>query len=444
MPASVLPRHVSGEIDAALGGARVILIHGARQTGKTTLARQVLQSIGRHIRHARRSGTAGGGPWRPGRIRRAARDRWWSTRSSGPATPLVVAIKMAVDRDPAPGRFIITGSTNFLTVPTVSESLAGRLAIIDLWPFSAGELARGPAENFVSLAFDDPGALRAGPRGTRSRGQYFEMICAGGYPAAVVDAGPATALVPRLRSHRRSARHRGACRHPSSRRRGTGAGDGCCVDWSGTERGSPGARRRRQRPHRRELPRLAPHCVLGAPSADVVPQLVHEGREIRQAVSRRHRPCRPTSPTRTRRRWPVPPTLLSADLSRHSWPARWPNSSHGTTRERNSATTETTAAPRSISSSRAPTGVSWPSRQGRRVGTDSVRWLAWLRDRLDRQATTSPTATCCTRAPSGSASATGSPFCPWKHSGTPPPQRKPREPSVRRPTPASPGCAWAR
>ena len=99
--------------------------------------------------------------------------------------PLVTAIKMAVDHDPSPGRFVITGSTNFLTVPTVSESLAGRLAIIDLWPFSAGELARGPAENFVSLAFDDPEALRAGPRGTPSRGQYLEMICAGGYPAAV-------------------------------------------------------------------------------------------------------------------------------------------------------------------------------------------------------------------------------------------------------------------
>ena len=46
MSASVLPRHVSGEIDAALGGARVILIHGARQTGKTTLARQVCDRLG--------------------------------------------------------------------------------------------------------------------------------------------------------------------------------------------------------------------------------------------------------------------------------------------------------------------------------------------------------------------------------------------------------------
>ena len=184
MPASVLPRHVSGEIDAALGGARVILIHGARQTGKTTLARQVCNRLGGTfatlddpaLLEAARGDPVGfveqPGPLVVDEIQRAG-------------DPLVVAIKMAVDRDPAPGRFVITGSTNFLTVPTVSESLAGRLAIIDLWPFSAGELARGPAENFVSLAFDDPGALRAGPRGTRSRGQYFEMICAGGYPAAV-------------------------------------------------------------------------------------------------------------------------------------------------------------------------------------------------------------------------------------------------------------------
>ena len=184
MPASVLPRHVSGEIDAALGGARVILIHGARQTGKTTLARQVCNRLGGTfatlddpaLLEAARGDPVGfveqPGPLVVDEIQRAG-------------DPLVVAIKMAVDRDPAPGRFVITGSTNFLTVPTVSESLAGRLAIIDLWPFSAGELARGPAENFVSLAFDDPGALRAGPRGTRSRSQYFEMICAGGYPAAV-------------------------------------------------------------------------------------------------------------------------------------------------------------------------------------------------------------------------------------------------------------------
>ena len=184
MPASMLPRHVRREIDAALGAARVILIHGARQTGKTTLARHVCDRLrGTFVTLDD-----------PALLEAARRDPVGFVEQPGPLVvdeiqragdPLVAAIKMAVDRDPIPGRFILTGSTNFLTVPTVSESLAGRLAIIDLWPFSAGELARGAAETFVRLAFDDPGALRAGPSGTCTRGQYFEMVCAGGYPAAV-------------------------------------------------------------------------------------------------------------------------------------------------------------------------------------------------------------------------------------------------------------------
>ncbi len=67
---------------------------------------------------------------------------------------------MAVDLDPTPGRFLITGSTNFLTVPTLSESLAGRVGIVELWPFSQGELAGVGPETFTRLAFDDPDAMR--------------------------------------------------------------------------------------------------------------------------------------------------------------------------------------------------------------------------------------------------------------------------------------------
>ncbi len=172
------------EIQAATETMRVTLIHGARQAGKTTLARHIGDRLGGTFvtfddpvmldaAHRDPAGFVGQPePLIIDEIQRAG-------------DPLVRAIKMSVDRDPTPGRFIITGSTNFLTVPTVSESLAGRLAIIDLWPLSAGELARGPAEDFVSLAFDDSEALRAGPPAARDRSQYFEMICAGGYPAVV-------------------------------------------------------------------------------------------------------------------------------------------------------------------------------------------------------------------------------------------------------------------
>ena len=184
VPISTLPRHISAEIDDALGAARVTLIHGARQTGKTTFARQICDRLGGTFATLDD----------PALLAAARRDPVGFVAQPGPllidevqraGDPLVAAIKMAVDLDPSPGRFVITGSTNFLTVPTVSESLAGRMAIIDLWPFSVGEIARRGPESFVSVAFDDPEALRSGPRGASTRDEYLELVCAGGYPATL-------------------------------------------------------------------------------------------------------------------------------------------------------------------------------------------------------------------------------------------------------------------
>ena len=137
MSASLLPRHASISLDAALEAVRVTLIHGPRQAGKTTLARLTTARIGGTfvtlddpaLLNAARNDPVGFVaqplPLVIDEIQRAG-------------DPLVRAIKLAVDLDPAPGRFLITGSTNFLTVPTLSESLAGRVGIIELWPFSQG------------------------------------------------------------------------------------------------------------------------------------------------------------------------------------------------------------------------------------------------------------------------------------------------------------------
>src|SRR5581483_652445 len=98
--------------------------------------------------------------------------------------PLVRAIKAAVDDDPTPGQFLLDGSADFLTVPTISESLAGRAAFLELWPFSHGELDGGP-ERFVDLAFTVPETFRAGPASRLGIADYLERIVAGGYPEAV-------------------------------------------------------------------------------------------------------------------------------------------------------------------------------------------------------------------------------------------------------------------
>jgi hypothetical protein len=87
---------------------------------------------------------------------------------------------MAVDEDPRPGRFVLSGSSRFLTVPTLSESLAGRAAFIDLWPLSMAEVTRGPAD-FLGRVFADPSSLREAESGW-PRDDYIQAICSGGYP----------------------------------------------------------------------------------------------------------------------------------------------------------------------------------------------------------------------------------------------------------------------
>ncbi len=90
---------------------------------------------------------------------------------------LVRAIKISVDEDPRPGRFILSGSSRFLTVPTLSESLAGRTAFIDLWPLSMTELTGGPAD-FLSRIFSDPAGLRAA-ESPWTRSEYIRAIPGG-------------------------------------------------------------------------------------------------------------------------------------------------------------------------------------------------------------------------------------------------------------------------
>ncbi|MCB8835703.1 AAA family ATPase, partial [Escherichia coli] len=57
------------------------------------------------------------------------------------APGLLLAIKESVDEDPRPGRFLLTGSANIMTLPTVADSLAGRMEVITLMPLARGEIS---------------------------------------------------------------------------------------------------------------------------------------------------------------------------------------------------------------------------------------------------------------------------------------------------------------
>lgn len=163
----------------ALESFRVVMIQGARQTGKTTLARRIAASgtfLGlddNDLLRIARDDPVGllAGLRRPVVIDEVQRA----------GDSLVRAIKMAVDRDPTPGGFLLTGSADFLTVPGISESLAGRVAIFELSPFSQGEI-EGREECFLDRVFQEPESLRSAPSSGIAVPEYAHRVCIGGYP----------------------------------------------------------------------------------------------------------------------------------------------------------------------------------------------------------------------------------------------------------------------
>ena len=92
--------------------------------------------------------------------------------------PLIRAIKTVVDDDTRRGQFLLNGSADFLTVPTISESLAGRAAFLELWPFTQGEL-HGTPDGFLEAAFADPDALLAGGRSELGPADYRQRSLRG-------------------------------------------------------------------------------------------------------------------------------------------------------------------------------------------------------------------------------------------------------------------------
>lgn len=155
----------------------VVLVNGARQTGKTTLVQAIAKRTGAEyftLDDAATLALIAGDP--SGFVR-------------GLTGPVVIdeiqkvpdlfpAIKLAVDKDRQPGRFLLTGSANVMTLPHLSESLTGRMEVIPLFPFSAGELA-GKREEFLNRLFD--GAL-AKAKAAPIREDIPERLTRGGYP----------------------------------------------------------------------------------------------------------------------------------------------------------------------------------------------------------------------------------------------------------------------
>jgi len=177
---TMIQRNVERAIQSAMADTPVVLLNGARQTGKTTLARAIAERTGAHYLTLDDSTTlalAAGDP--SGFIRNLTGPVVIDEIQRSP--DLFPAIKIAVDTHRRPGRFLLTGSANVMTLPRLSDSLAGRMEIIPLFPFSAGELA-DTSEGFVPRLFDN---TLADAKLTGAKHDLVARLTRGGYPEAV-------------------------------------------------------------------------------------------------------------------------------------------------------------------------------------------------------------------------------------------------------------------
>lgn len=175
-------RNITPSLLAALADRPVVVLHGARQTGKSWLAQQI--SSRQHpasymtLDDPAVLTAATGDP--AGFVQTLQEAAVIDEAQRAPE--LFVAIKASVDRDRRPGRFLLTGSANIWLVPKLSESLAGRMEILTLWPLSQGEI-EGTREGFIDAAFADHPMPLA--RVTVDRQEIIGRLLAGGYPEAL-------------------------------------------------------------------------------------------------------------------------------------------------------------------------------------------------------------------------------------------------------------------
>lgn len=175
-----VPRLLAPRVREALADTPVVLIHGPRQSGKTTLARLVGKRRGYRyvsfdedaVRTAAQNDPVGFAAELPERVILDEVQR---------VPGLFTALKATVDRRRVPGRFILTGSANVLLIPALADSLAGRMGILRLHPFAQCEMA-GKDSRFLDTLF--AGSFRT-RMSERLGVALAERIVAGGYPAAL-------------------------------------------------------------------------------------------------------------------------------------------------------------------------------------------------------------------------------------------------------------------
>lgn len=183
----IIERRARRTILEALGDTRVVVVVGARQVGKSTLA---LEMVGHDFpaavinldERATREGVLADPAGTLAEIDGAA----FIDEVQRGGNDLLLEIKAAVDRDTRPGRFLLTGSANLLATRRTFEALTGRMEIVRLSPLTQTEIEGSSASIVDALFADEPARVQGAPKGRRA---FVERVVRGGYPAVLRRTG---------------------------------------------------------------------------------------------------------------------------------------------------------------------------------------------------------------------------------------------------------------
>jgi uncharacterized protein len=176
-----MQRRAEATVREGLAERRVVLVIGPRQCGKSTLNRVISSTIPGAVER-RLDDVA--------TLERAEADPTAFVRHNGllvideiqRAPDLLLAIKQEVDLNQAPGRFLLTGSANVFAMANTRESLAGRVEVVELHPFSQGEIESAP-EGLISRLLA-PAFSPDGIEATENLAGYLHRAFRGGFPEA--------------------------------------------------------------------------------------------------------------------------------------------------------------------------------------------------------------------------------------------------------------------